>query len=364
MPPSISARAWRFVQPICPTWIDDGEFGDYQPPTPPESLTIIFGRGQVQIAENQGPFGGNETPLYEFIGYIESKNQITQFALNKWLPSAFFTKTSLPIRLENIAEVRDPKTRIEGFPIGWTIGADPVNESGKRNDLLKIQEILKTEGPIAGVKRVAEEFPGQYMRYHGGIEKMANLLEQTPRDLEFVPNPFQKAMIEELKMEPHPRHIYWVYDSVGHSGKSRLLKYLACEMDAIELGGREVDIAFGYNGQRIVCFDIPRPTPINTYSDAFICAERLKNGGIFSTKFFSKFKRFNPPHVVFFSNSPPPEGLWTKDRLQLITLAPPPQPFSPFSIFGISPATPEPIVETRAEILQKRIQELAGVENG
>jgi hypothetical protein len=133
-------------------------------------------------------------------------------------------------------------------------------------------------------------------------------------------------------------------------------------MDAIELGGREVDISFGYNGQRIVCFDIPRPTPINTYSDAFICAERLKNGGIFSTKFFSKFKRFNPPHVVFFSNSPPPEGLWTKDRLQLITLAPPAQPFVPFTLFNIAPANDEPppvVEETRAEKIKKRIQELS-----
>lgn len=363
MPPSVAARAWRFVIPISPTWVDNEEYGDYTPTEPPTQLHITYGRGQVQLAEDQRE-AEDGTKLYEFHGYIESKGQITAFALNKWLPDAFFDKTTIPLRDQNISEVLDKEKRIEcSLPIMWTIGGDVNSEAGKRNDLLKIQEILKKDGPIAGVKRVAEEFPGQYMRYHGGIEKMANLLEAVPRDLEFVPNAFQQAMIEELKQEPHPRHIYWVYDAVGHSGKSRLLKHLACEMDAIELGGREVDIAFGYNGQRIVCFDIPRPTPINTYSDAFICAERLKNGGIFSTKFFSKFKRFNPPHVVFFSNSPPPEGLWTKDRLQLITLAPPPQPFTPFTIFGLNPTPPPPVEETRAQIIQKRIQ-LLGVENG
>lgn len=359
MPPSILSRAWRFVLPIFPEWVEDGEYGDYQPPAPPESLHVSFGRGQVQLAEDQdgAPEG---TSLYEYIGLVECRMQVTAFALSKWLPDARFEKTTVPQRQQNLEEILNESKKVKTcMPLGWAIGGDLTAEAGKRNDLLKIQEILKKEGPIAGVKRVAEEFPGQYMRYHGGIEKMANLLETVPRDTDFQPNPFQSAMIDELKRDPHPRHIYWVYDAVGHSGKSRLLKHLACEMDAIELGGREVDIAFGYNGQRIVCFDIPRPTPLTAYADAFICAERLKNGGIFSTKFFSKFKRFAPPHVVFFSNLAPPEGLWTKDRLQLITLSPPPQPFSPFTIFGITPPEPEPVEESRADFIKNRILELS-----
>jgi hypothetical protein len=75
-----------------------------------------------------------------------------------------------------------------------------------------------------------------------------------------------------------------------------------------------------------------------------------------------KFKKFAPPHVVFFSNMPPPEGLWTKDRLQLITLSAPPSPvqFSPFTIFNqntvqIPPTVLEP---TRAQILASRIEQL------
>jgi len=358
MPPSVSSRAWRFVQPIFPEWVEGDEYGDYVPRDPPETLQLVFGRGQVQREYEQD--GGGPT-LYQFVGYVESKIQVTKFSMLKWLPDATFEKTNIPMREQNVEEVTNKEKCVCTLPIPWTIGRNPSNEAGKRNDLLKIQEILKKDGPIAGVKRVAEEFPGQYMRYHGGIEKMANLLEEAPRDTDFEPNAFQHAMIEELRNEPHPRHIYWVYDAAGHSGKSRLLKYLSCEMDAIELGGREVDIAFGYNGQRIVCFDIPRPTPINTYADAFICAERLKNGGIFSTKFFSKFKRFNPPHVVFFSNSPPPEGLWTKDRLQLITLSAPPPPFQPFTLFNVPPTPAAPVEETRAEIITKRIQQLSNV---
>lgn len=357
--PGISSRSWKFILPIFSEWIPDKEYGDFQPQPPPTSLHVVYGRGQVQLADDQESTGTE--PFYEFVGYVECKVQVSKGAIQKWLPDATFEKTNIPLRSESIASVTDPRKKVQGgMPIGWTIGTDKPSEQGKRCDLEKIKEILKDEGPVRGVKRVAEEYPGQFMRYHGGIEKLANILEETPRDTEFEPNPFQQAMIEELKLEPHPRHIYWVYDQAGHSGKSRLLTHLVSEMGAIELGGREVDIAYGYNNERIVCFDIPRPTPLTAYSDAFVCAERLKNGAIFSTKFMCKFKKFPPPHVVFFSNLPPPEGLWTKDRLQLITLSTPPPTFSPFTLFNNQPTQEVPTVlaPTRAQILAERIRQL------
>ena len=352
--PGEKSRSWQFVVPVLSEYVEeDGVYGDFRPSDPPLSLQIIFARGQVQLKEK-------ETDQYEFVGYVESKVQLARGVIQSWLPTATFKKTEIPTRELSLAEVYDAKKRIpSSFPIPWTIGADKVKrgEHGERNDLLEIKDILKLDGPVRGVKRIAEEYPGQFMRYHAGIEKLANILEVTPRDVDFEPNPFQQAMIEELKQDPHPRHIYWVYDQAGHSGKSRLLTHLVAEMGAIELGGREVDIAYGYNGEPIVCFDIPRPTPLTSYSDAFVCAERLKNGAIFSTKFMCKFKKFAPPHVVFFSNCPPPQGLWTKDRLQLITLSAPPVPFHPFTIFN-QPVVEPVVVETRAEILQKRIAAL------
>jgi hypothetical protein len=349
--PTEKSRSWQFVQPLYADIVPDGEYGDFRPESPPPTMQITFGRGQVQLCDDSS---------YEFVGYVESKLQLSIGAMKKWLPEARFTKTDIPNREMSIAEVYSESKRVESsLPIPWGIGTDKSNKTpGQRNDLNDIKDILKADGPVRGVKRVAEEFPGQFMRYHAGIEKLANILEETPRDQEFVPNPFQKAMIEELQAEPHNRHIYWVYDQAGHSGKSRLLTHLVAEMGAIELGGREVDIAYGYNGERIVCFDIPRPTPLNSYADAFVCAERLKNGAIFSTKFMCKFKKFAPPHVVFFSNNPPPEGLWTKDRLQLITLSTPPPAFMPFTLFGAPPPIVELPTETRAQIIQKRIDEL------
>jgi hypothetical protein len=361
--PSIVSRSWQFVLPIFPEWVENDSpesYGDFQPTQPPLELKIVFGRGFTIVSEDQESAEQGKVN-YEFYGYVESKLQLNQTNLRKWLPDARFIKTMIANRELSIKEITEHEQLVPcGMPIPWTIGGDKAQGKGQgeRTDINDIKDILKKEGPVRGVKRIAEEYPNQFMRYHAGIEKLANILEVTPRDEDFEPNPFQKALIEEFQRDPHPRHIYWVYDDVGHSGKSRLLQHLVCEMGAIELGGREVDIAYGYNGERIVCFDIPRPTPLTSYADAFVCAERLKNGAIFSTKFMCKFKKFPPPHVIFFSNSPPPPNLWTHDRLQLVTLAKPPAPFSPFSIFGTvaNSQNVDPIEETRAEIIRKKIE--------
>jgi hypothetical protein len=45
-------------------------------------------------------------------------------------------------------------------------------------------------------------------------------------------------------------------------------------------------------------------------------AENFKNGMTFSGKYMSAQKNFAPPHVVFFANFPPPDGLWSEDRLK------------------------------------------------
>jgi hypothetical protein len=107
-------------------------------------------------------------------------------------------------------------------------------------------------------------------------------------------------------------------------------------MNAIELSGRAQDIAFAYQSQPIVIFDISRPTKLELCNDLYTCAESLKNGRIFSSKYMSKTKSFKCPHVVFFSNAMPPVGVWSADRLQFIQLSNP-APFSPVSILIDSP---------------------------
>ena len=356
-----ASRAWKFVIRLQPTEDDDGtDMGNYTPPPFDPKWEVRFKRGQVQFSEIQ-PIDDDEPRNVEFADYFEAKEQVRLFSLHNWLPDADFAAAQVKDRLIHVKEVTDSFRAIKNemaCGVKWSLGNDDEGGQGKRTDYDKMKDIVKADGPIAGVKRIAEEYPSYFVRYHAGIQRLADTLEHLPSDDDFKPNPFQAAMIEELSQKPHPRHIYWIYDKMGHSGKSRLAKYLQCEMNAIELAGRDIDIAYAYNGQPIVLFDIPRAMPLTSYADAFTCAERIKNGGIFSSKFTSKFKRFEIPHVVFLSNQCPPMGIWTEDRLQLITIeGPASEPFQPFS-FNKPPPPPKPYVPSRSDILAERMKEL------
>ena len=358
---SKASRGWRFVIPLNPNDFDDMvDYGDYRPPDFTEKLGVTFARGQAQFSAVQ-PADDNLPRFVEFQGYIEGKGQIRLSQLQRWLPAATYTAVEIKDRDEHIQDVTDAFKLVKGANtcgLLWHKGEISVRGQGQRTDFDEIRDILKKEGPVAGVKRVAEEYSAQFVRYHAGIQRLADIVEELPKDQRFKPNPFQQVMIEALKKEPHPRHIYWVYDKAGHSGKSRLAKFLQCEMGAVELQGRELDIAYGYNGQRIVIFDIPRATPLTHYTEAFTCAERMKNGGLFSPKFASKFKRFHTPHIVFFSNEAPIPGTWTEDRLQLITVeAPPPPTFYPFTM-PLGNVAPQVYVPSPAELMTQRMKDL------
>lgn len=48
--------------------------------------------------------------------------------------------------------------------------------------------------------------------------------------------------------------------------------------------------------------------------------EQLKNGYIFSSKYYSGLKMFQPPHVVIFANIKPDHDAYSEDRVELINL--------------------------------------------
>ena len=205
----------------------------------------------------------------------------------------------------------------------WQIGKMPgASKPGERTDFEAIREVLREHGPEEGIRLVAEQFPGQFVRYPSGITQLAQLVIPKVREAaEFVLRPWQQALYSILKGKPHPRHIYWIEDGLGNSGKSRLSTYLCREMGAVELDGRLQDAAFSYTGQKIVIFDLARAVDPLTLKDLYIVAEKLKNGQIYSSKYQSRLKVFDVPHVVFFSNSGPPIGVWSIDRLQHITIS-------------------------------------------
>lgn len=114
------------------------------------------------------------------------------------------------------------------------------------------------------------------------------------------------------------RSVHWIYDFVGGNGKSELTSYLIAKHSAFCVdGGAMKDIAYAYDNQPIVVFDLSRDTeeycPYRTI-------EGFKNGRLFSSKYQSSLKTFEPPHVFVFANYKPIEEKLSADRWDILTL--------------------------------------------
>jgi hypothetical protein len=340
--------------------VDDDEasrIADWTPDPCPELLGNTYACGYV----SQEVYGSDAEKIITFRGYAEFRCQLTTGQVSAWLGTkAKLISVQLKDRDQYIAEIRNAKDKLESEDLiskAWEIGSQTrLSEQGKRNDFFDIRDILKKNGPIEGRKIIAENFPGHFMRFAGGIERLANILQPTLSDHDFVPRIWQEAIIRIVKQPAHNRWIWWIYDEKGGMGKSRLTTHLCSEFNAIELSGRFQDIAHGYNSQPIVIFDIPRAEKLELLLDLFKAAEAFKNGCIFSPKYESTLKRFKVPHVFFFSNQPAPAGVWSADRLQFIQLSVPPG-FSPTSV-PIDPSIIEDDGPTGVALYQKLSAEI------
>lgn len=112
------------------------------------------------------------------------------------------------------------------------------------------------------------------------------------------------------------RQIHWYWEVQGGWGKSVLTKFMVDQMNAIVIGGaKEGDIYCGVTAALekadvpIVIVDVPRHGRV-----CYRAIEKVKDGCFFNTKYESSMVRFNSPHVIVFSNSPPDQEQFSADR--------------------------------------------------
>ncbi len=121
--------------------------------------------------------------------------------------------------------------------------------------------------------------------------------------------------------EVHPRRVYWIWDKTGNKGKSFLATYCSTTLDCIIFeNGKSADLKYAYNGQRVVIFDFSR---MQEEQVNYQCMESIKNGRVFSSKYESKMKIFDPPHVICFANFEPKRESMSADRWAIVDLVAP-----------------------------------------
>lgn len=204
---------------------------------------------------------------------------------------------------------REPGTA----PRTW--GDRPALAQGKRNDLAEAITALQNAGGTVKdqMRAVAEAEPVAYVKYFKGLEALARAL--APRPKFDLPNPrrWQKDLLLTLQGTADDRTILWYTDYEGGAGKSTVVRYAIAKGPAISLTGKLADMAYAYNGEPVVFFDVTR-TQAEHMDHLYQFAEQLKNGIIFSSKYESGTKTFEPPWVVFFANQGPHPGKWSADR--------------------------------------------------
>lgn len=253
--------------------------------------------------------GDNNTPHLQ--GYVEFGRGVRFSTLHSFDPNIHWeARRGTAVQARDYC--RKEATRLEG-PHEW--GTFSAPQPGRRVDLEDAVAAIRD----GGIEAVIDQFPTTFVKFHSGLHRYAAALQKPARDDAFVPRPWQQSLINTLSAEADDRHILWVHDSVGNKGKSRLAKFLLAEKNAIILTGKKADMAYAYDKQPIVIFDISRSEADNM-AHLYSMAENLKNGHLFSSKYNSVMKTFKPPHVVFFANMKPAEGAWSADRLKLIDL--------------------------------------------
>jgi len=139
--------------------------------------------------------------------------------------------------------------------------------------------------------------------------------------LETITNlyPWQEEIRNICLSKPDNRSIYWIWEDIGNTGKTSFCKYMAIKHNATVLGnGAFKDIAMCLpNNPEIVLFNLTRDLECRVNYSAL---EAIKDGLIFSSKYESKMKIFNPPHVFVFANFEPRVESMSLDRWKIIRI--------------------------------------------
>ncbi len=232
----------------------------------------------------------------------------------------FFTGCHIEKRRGNHQQAKDycqkEKTRDQGTNFKeFGDDTDVPEGQGERTDLKVIQKELKTRK----YQEVLEENFSAFARYH----KFFKIYSETVREEKYSKEQkemfesnqlkvWQRSVIGKLLLQ-NDREILWCWETAGNVGKTYLGKYLESVHGAFLCQlGKKVDLAYAYNYQSIVAFDLTRSDKdfIN-----YSLIESFKDGRIFSGKYESKIKKFPSCKVIVFSNYEPDYAKLSLDRL-------------------------------------------------
>lgn len=199
-------------------------------------------------------------------------------------------------------------------------GALKANKQGGRSDLEDFKTAVKSGMlSLADIRENHSEVYAKYQRFC--VEYIQDHYPKVTVP-HFELRPWQRDLKSRLSQPPDRRSIIFVVDEQGNSGKSWFAHHYAQEVgDSVQvlLPGRKVDMAYALKpGLRVLFLDAPRSKQGEFIQYDFL--EDLKNGYVFSTKYESRIKTYDPLHVVVNMNESPDHTKLSEDRFVVINI--------------------------------------------
>lgn len=133
---------------------------------------------------------------------------------------------------------------------------------------------------------------------------------------------WQVDLLHRLEEPPDRRKIIFIVDEIGNSGKSWFAHYYTKKVGDIcqvMLPGKKADMAYALKpGLKYLFLDAPRSKQGEYIQYDFL--EDLKNGYVFSTKYESRIKTYEPIHVIVNMNESPDRTKLSMDRYVVINI--------------------------------------------
>lgn len=134
--------------------------------------------------------------------------------------------------------------------------------------------------------------------------------------------PWQRALEARLVQQPDDRKIIWIYDTIGKTGKTAFIKYMANKYEWVEwcAATKSADIVTMANPLKC-CYLLNFTRSQESY-EPWSALEQLKDGMISDAKLKKECRNvlMNPPWVVCFANWPPMQTKMSTDRWDIIDI--------------------------------------------
>lgn len=145
------------------------------------------------------------------------------------------------------------------------------------------------------------------------------------------PNGWQVAVHRMIKKPAGRRHIIWIWEETGRTGKSEFATYLEVHHQIVGLGLKAAGDNF-YAVSELMqqspkpngfIFDVPRSLPKSfDWADVYMSMEKIKDGNFLSTKYVPKKVLFSKSmHIIVFSNVAPDYQALSHDRWRIYKIS-------------------------------------------